>query len=273
MDRFERVIVFFDDVTRESIVEHVDNALSLLVKKEKECFSSFASRFKNIEFMMEQQGMVMDPHLLLAKLSNAIMSSGDSDCKEAMRHVKLTVGLETGTAGQLLSAMAGPMRDREKERKADNARTKTSQDRVNAAWSGRGKGAAGRGKGGGRGGGKGATNLCIKFAEGNCTWGEKCTYTHRNLSPTELSALKLATEAKRASRKEGKGGAGKGGAGKKGAANKGAKQDAIVNALKATAPGKASEAESMAEKCAQLRAEGLNENQILAVARMLLGVQ
>jgi hypothetical protein len=137
-DRFERVITFFDDVTRESIVEHVDKTLNQLVKKEKETFSSFTSRFKNIEHMMEQQGMVVDPHLLLAKLSNAIMSSGDSDCKEAMRQVKLTVGLNTGTASELLKAMAIPMRDREKERKADMARVKTSQDRVNAAWSGRG---------------------------------------------------------------------------------------------------------------------------------------
>jgi hypothetical protein len=49
-DRFERVVVFFDDVTRETIVEQVDASLSSLLKKEKECFSAFTSRFKNIEY-------------------------------------------------------------------------------------------------------------------------------------------------------------------------------------------------------------------------------
>jgi uncharacterized membrane protein YgcG len=222
--RFESVITFFDDVSRESIVEQVDNALNQLVKKEKESFSSFTSRFKNIEFMMQQQGMVMDPALLLAKLSNAIMSSGDSDSKEAMRAVKLAVGVATGTAGQMLSAMAGPMRDREKERKEDNARTKTAQDRVNAAWTGRGgggggrgKGAAGRGNGGGKGGGGGAVGSCIKYAEGNCTRGDKCVFTHRDLSPAELSALKKVAEAKRASRNAAKSGTVKNGAAKNGA--------------------------------------------------------
>jgi hypothetical protein len=279
-DRFERVIVFFDDVSRETIVEQVDKSLNMLVKTKKECFSAFTSRFKNIEHMMDQQGMIMDPALLMAKLTNAITSSADTDCKEAMRQVRMTVGLPTGTASELLAALAGPMRDREKERKADDARaTGAAQQSVNAAWSGRG-GKGGRGKGGaGRGSGK--PNVCIKFAEGNCTLGDKCFYTHRTLTAAELVALKAATAAKRAARMAGKGG--KGSSGKAVNAVR-ITQAEVINALKAAAPADgtqpgaapsgaapaAGQPLGVAERCAELRKEGLNDDQILAVARLML---
>jgi uncharacterized membrane protein YgcG len=282
-DRFQRVVMFFDDVTRGTIIEQVDASLSSLVKKEKECFAAFTSRFKNIEYQMQQQGLVIDPQLMLAKLGNAILHSTDGDAKEAMRQVRLTVGLATTTTEELLSAMASPMREREKERKVDKARVKTAQDTVNLAWvargnggggrgggaGGRGKGGGGRGggagKGGGKGGGKGKQrNVCIKFAEGTCTWGNKCTFVHKQMGAAELAALKETVAAKYALREGGKGGKGKGGA------RYTSKE--VANALKtAPAAGAAQqEATSLAEKCAKLREQGLDDDQILSVAKLLL---
>jgi hypothetical protein len=89
------------------------------------------------------------------------------------------------------------------------------------------------------------------------------------MSPAELSALKKMAEAKRASRNAAKSGTVKNGAAKNGAG----KAKASVNAAKETAPGGANTAASVAEKCQQLREEGLTEAQIMAVAAMLLGTK
>ena len=82
---------------------------------------------------MDQHRLVMDPQLMMAKLCNAIMNSSDADAKDALRQVRLVVGLRIDTTAGLLEAMAEPMRTREKERKADSARERTSQDSVNVA--------------------------------------------------------------------------------------------------------------------------------------------
>ena len=84
------------------------------------------------------------------------------------------------------------------------------------------------------------------------------------MSAAELSALKVATAAKKAKQEGGKGGAGKGGAK--------ITSKEVANALKTAPTTDAAQPGPtiLAEKCAKLREQGLDDDQILSVAKLLL---
>ena len=48
-DRFERVVLFFDDIGRKALIEQIDADLNALVKRERESFATFTSRFEDLD--------------------------------------------------------------------------------------------------------------------------------------------------------------------------------------------------------------------------------
>jgi hypothetical protein len=133
-DRFERVVLFFDDIGRKALIEQIDEDLTSIVKRSRESFAAFTSRFKDLEFRMREQQMTIDPELMLSKLERAITSSKDEGVRSALGQVKMAINLPTGTTDDLLAAMAGPMRDFEKERKSTQEKAnKLAGEKVKAA--------------------------------------------------------------------------------------------------------------------------------------------
>jgi hypothetical protein len=269
-DRFQRVVLFFDDIGRKALIEQIDADFSSLTKRERESFAAFTSRVKDIEFRMKEQRMTIDPELMLSKLERAITTSKDEGVRNVLGQVKMAIGLPTSTTEELLVAMAGPMRDFEKERKATQERAnkinhekiKAEQEQVNALHvgqyqrGGKGRGRGGRGRGGkGAKGGKGAN--CLKFAKGSCARPD-CPFNHVALSAKDIQALKATMAAKRAARAAG------GTAQHRSSGGHTAAE--VVNALKAT-PVKAA---TLKEKMEALRTSGLTDEQIIKAATVLL---
>jgi hypothetical protein len=259
-DRFQRVVLYFDDIGRQALIEQIDTDLSLITKRERESFAAFTSRFKDIEFRMEEQRMTTDPELMMSKLERAITSSSDQGVRNALGQVKLAISIPTSTTAELLAAMAGPMRAFEKEHKAAGEKVKAAQETVNALHVGQRGGKGGRGRGGGRGGkgggGGGGRGNCLKFAEGTCSNNTSCIFNHVSLNAKEIAELKAKltkSKAAKAFSRQRKGGH---------------TAAQVVNALK-TAPG-TTPAKSLAEKMEELRTSGLTDEQIIKVASVLL---
>jgi hypothetical protein len=273
-DRFECVVLFFDDIGRKALLAGIDNDLGSISKRVRESFATFTSRFKDIEHRMKEQKMTIDAELMLSKLETAITGSTDDDVRSTLCQVKLAINLPTGTTDELLAAMAEPMRDREKDRKATQDKgVKAEQQRVNALYAqkggGRGKGGKGGGGKGGKGGGRGAkganksnTGNCLYFAEGNCTRGN-CTFKHVTMGTKEIDELKASIAARRTGGRGSSGGQRSSG---------GLTPTQVVNALQVNAqPGlNAPKKLSLAEKMDSLRSEGLSDEHIIKVASMLL---
>jgi len=263
-DRFERVVLFFDDIGRKALIAEIDDNLGTICKRARESFATFTSRFKDIEHRMKEQNMAIDPELMLSKLEHAITSSADDMVRSTLRQVKMAIGLPTSTTDELLAAMAEPMRDREKDHKATHDKgVKAEQQRVNALYSqnggGRGQGGKGKGGNGGKGGGRGAkggnkskTGTCLKFAEGTCTRGDQCFFKHVTLSAKEIAELKATLAAAKAAKGK--------------APPQGYTAAHVVNALQ-TAPSKEL---TLSEKMDELRGEGLSDEHIIKVAKLLL---
>ena len=263
-DRFERVVLFFDDIGRKALLAEIDHDLSSISKRVRESFATFNSRFKAIEHRMKTQNMTIDAELMLSKLETAITGSTDDDAKSTLRQVKLSINLPTGTTDELLAAMAEPMRDREKDRKTTQDKgVKAEQQRVDALYAqggkGRGKGGKGGGKGwkgggrGAKGGNKSKTSPCLKFAEGTCTQGDQCNFKHVALGTKEIDELKASIAAKRTGGRSHYGGL---------------TPAHVINALQTQAP--TVKKLTLAEKMEELRGDGLSDEHIIKVAKLLL---
>jgi hypothetical protein len=60
-ERYKRVVLFFDDISRKGLIEKIDVDLNEVSKRERESFAAFTSRFQGIEFRMQEMQMVVDP--------------------------------------------------------------------------------------------------------------------------------------------------------------------------------------------------------------------
>ena len=202
--------------------------------------------------------MAIDPELMLSKLETAITSSNDDKVRSTLCQVKLAITLPTNTTDELIAAMAKPMRDREKEHKVTQEKgIKAEQQRVNALHAQRGGGRGQGGKGGGRGakGGNKSKGPCLKFAEGNCTKGDRRWYKHVALGNKEIAELKATLAAKATTNQR----------------KKGHTATQVVNALQTSQPGTGTTKKlTLAEKMEELRTDGLSDEQIIKVATLLL---
>ena len=268
-ERYKRVVVYFDDITRKVLMEDIDSDLHELRMRERESFASFTSRFKGIEHRMQEVGLVQDPELLLSKLEKALRASKNAGVHAVLKQVKLVVGLVLSDTKDLLSAMAEPMRDYEKEHKVGQEKVKAAQEKVNALHaSQRGKGGKGdKGGKGGKGdkGGKGAASKspCLRFAESTCSF-PNCRFAHVALSAEAIAELKAKMAKAKTARKAG------GGTTPQRKRSGGVHTVVeVTNALKAEVTAEV----PLIDKIKGLREQGLTEEQILTVANALLGKQ
>ena len=274
-DRFQRVVLFFDDIGRKALIEQIDEDLGSMVKRDRESFQAFTSRFKDLEWRMEEQLMTIDPDLMLSKLERAINNSKDEGARKALQQVKLVINMPISTTQELLASMAEPMRDYEKDRKATQEKAnkvalekaKVAQENVNALHvgqrggkgKGRGHGQQGRGRGGGKGANKAKNGICLKFAEGTCKR-DNCFFNHVALTADEIVELKAKLTAAKAAKATGQG------ATTQHKSGGGHTASQVVNALKTKSAVK----KTLTEKMAELRTSGLSDEQIIKVASVLL---
>ena len=277
-ERYRRVVVYFDDVSRQVLMEKIDDELNVMSMRDRESFASFTSRFRDIEHRMTEVSMWQDPDLMLSKLERALNASSKvGGVIAVLQQVKMVVGLTIANTTDLLSAMADPMRVFEKNKKVAQDKVKVAQEKVNAlhasdrSKSGRGQGAKGKGRGGKGGKGskdskdsknsKGAVvkNPCLRFAEGSCTH-PNCFYNHVALGAEAIKELKAKVAKSQATKQArwGKAPQKSGGV---------YTTTEVANAFKAGATTEA----SLIDKIKGLSAEGLTEEHILKVADVLLG--
>jgi len=270
-ERYKRVVVFYDDITRKVLIEQIDDDLHEVSMRERESFAAFTSRFRGIEHRMLEVGMKLDQELLLAKLEKSLRASKNGGVLAVLQQVKLVIGLKIDTTKDLFSAMADPMRDYEKDHKVEQEKVKAAQEKVNALHAGergkggRGQGQQGRGRGGKGGKGGNATKSkspCLRFAEGSCTH-PNCHFTHVALNAEAIKELKAKMAAAKAAKTAGGGTTPQP---KRGGGGHTVME--VTHALKAevvTVP--------LIDKIKALKEKGLTEQQILTVAHALLGKQ
>jgi hypothetical protein len=206
--RHKSVVLFYDDVTHNTQVMHVTQQLNAFAKRTIESFSAFTSRYKTLEYNMQQQRMLNDPAVMFGRLLEAINGSADEDAKTTLWTLTTMGDDRPTTAHELLDAMKDPMRLKEAGRKlAADKNTKKEQEKVNAAfaWNKGGGGRGGKGGKGGSGAGKGKSErakagICLKFAQGLCERGKECHFEHKNLAAKEIAELKATLDKARAAR-------------------------------------------------------------------------
>ena len=262
-ERYRRVVLYYDDVSRRVVMEAISDELGMVCMRERETFAGFTSRFKAIEHRMQEVSYWEEPDMMLAKLERALYAS-KGGVVGVLGQVKLVVGLTIETTAQLFAAMDNPMRVMEKNKQAEKNRVKANQEKVNAVHAverkaGKGKGRGGKGGKGGKGS-KGAKSLpCLDFAEGACDR-TNCHFSHVAMGPGEIKELKATIARKLVAR----------GAGKAKPQRKSVGVHTVQEVKNAFEAETTSEP-SMVEKIRELAADGLSQKDILRVADVVLG--
>jgi uncharacterized membrane protein YgcG len=214
--RHQCVVLFFDDVSKNTQVMDVSVRMNGFNMKPNESFHSFTTRFLTLQHEMGRYGLLIDPAVMFGRLQHAINESTSEDAKSTLWALT-TMGYDSPTtAATLLEKMKAPMRMKEAARARDASKSvRVHQEQVNAAWQRGGKGGGGKGGGGKGGGGKGGggkggrgdkaterrpKSACLNYALGSCER-QDCHFDHKNLDAKGIAELKTQMAEKRAAQK------------------------------------------------------------------------
>jgi uncharacterized membrane protein YgcG len=210
--RHKCVVLFFDDVSKNTQVMDVSVRMNGFLMKPNESFHSFTSRFLTLQHEMGRHGLLIDPAVMFGRLQYAINESTSEDAKSTLWTLTTMGDNSPTTTMALLEKMKAPMRMKEAARARDADKTvRAQQEQVNAAWQRGGKGGGGKGGGGRGGGGKGGRggdkstqrkpkSACLSFALGSCER-KDCHFEHKNLDAKGIEELKTQMAEKRAAQK------------------------------------------------------------------------